>query len=350
MNKIWRVAKRHWLGRGMSFRRAIFTYFSFVFLVAPIVVRQDYNVSLKPVELYALLWILAFVFPILAVAYNLSRVAVSAKTVVDLSNREGLWRVYIPPSENTDEEDRQLEFRRYIFERLDETYNVVEYAIFSFLAASLTFGLGYILLTQLVHEPNQSRIFLSDGTPTWATIVGSGFLGAYSGSVVLMLRRYRTSDLRPTTFLQVVVALVAGTLFGAFLTTVYPVIQLSLLAFAAGFMSAANINFLSQEVRRQYVQLTGARPVDDDSSDLSEVVADAETIEALKRSSVYSIRELAYSDPIRIYFAIPQDLGVVLALIDEAILKTHFATAVSKLQRVHIRSFSPTGVAAWRAV
>ena len=282
---------------------------------------------------------MASAFPVLAMAYIVARLGVRATDVIDLSFREGLWSVYIPVGKTQDDEDRQLDFEQYVYKRLTEYYNSFEYAVFSMMAGGTTFIIGYILAQQLqVPEIGDPWVIKK---PIWAIVTGSGFFGAYSGSVVLMLRRYGTFNLSPTMFLQVFVVLVAGTSFGCCFSFIFPLgAKSAVLPFVVSFLSAINTSFLSQEVRRQYAQLTGHQLPEDIESDLPEMVQNAEVVEALKRMSINSIRELSFSDPIRLYFNVPQELRTTRAMLDEAVLRANFQNSLAELREVHISCFS----------
>ena len=320
-------------------QKSIFIYaVIFSILLATISsIKEEY--SIIPLGFYTSLWIMASAFPTLAMTYFVARVGVRATDVIDLSHREDVWSVYISANKAEDDEDRQLDFEQYVYNRLTEYYNAFEYAVFSILAGATTFIIGYILANQLEVPTTDGAWVVEE--PKWAIVTGTGFLGAYSGSVVLMLRRYGAFNLSPTMFLQAFVVLVAGTLFASCLNLAFPFgATTALISFLVSFLSAINISFLSQEVRRQYSQLTGHQLPEDITSDLPEMVRNGEVVEALKRMSINSIRELSFSDPIRLYFNIPQELRTTVAMLDEAVLRANFQICLAELQNVHIGCFT----------
>ena len=321
-------------------RYIIVIYFLFFCIILATTSSMEEKYSIIPLGFYTSLWMIALAFPILAMTYFVARVGVRANDVIALSHREDVWSVYISADKAEDDEDRQLDFEQYVYNRLTEYYNAFEYAIFSVLAGSTTFVLGYILANQLQVPTTTDGLWVVE-EPIWAIVTGSGFLGAYSGSVVLMLRRYGTFNLSPTMFLQAFVVLVSGTSFGSCLNLVFPFGTTSaILSFLVSFLSAINISFLSQEVRRQYSQLTGHQLPEDIESDLPEMVRNSDVVEALKRMSINSIRELSFSDPIRLYFNIPQELRTTVAMLDEAVLRANFQICLAELQKVHISCFA----------
>ena len=318
------------------------TYFVFILVGAPVHYLHETHPFFPP-TFVSVIWILAATFPILAGAYSMTRVRMRANDIVSLSYANELWKVYVPKKPNHDEDDRQIEFERFVNARMKEYYSIAEFSLFSGLASCFTFAVAFVLAHQLNAPLSKELLSVKHWEiegPKWAIMIGVAFLGAYSGSIVLMLRRYRAFDLSPTTFLQSLAALVAGTMFGGSLTLIYPENITALVAFLAAFLSAINISFLSNEVRRQYAQITGSSLPNDIPSDLPSIVHNGEIVDALRRMSINSIRELSFSDPIRLFFRIPGEFGGVLSMIDEAVLRTEFRSIFPHLEKLHIRRFT----------
>ena len=293
------------------------------------------NKPIYPISYKTLGWLLAFFFPLLSVIYNIARQRVRKKEIMDAYRRDKLWDIYFPDKG----ECAEFVFEKHIWKRLAFHYNRFESAGFSLLAGSITFIVYFLLVKQFIVTNSGSQSWNFEGQG-WAILVGSAFLGSYAGATVVALRRYRTFDLRPTVFLQISVALIAGTLSGSFITLLYPHKTLGVLAFIIGFLSAINIRFLSRLMRSTFAKLTGVSYPKDIKSDLDEVIRNTEAIESLNRISLYSVRELACADPLPLYFNMPQQINIINVMIDQAILHFYFADVADQLERAHIQRFT----------
>ena len=279
-------------------------------------------------------WLLALFFPALSVTYNVARQRVKHKEVLNLYGQDRLWDVYFPHKGD----EAEYEFEKFLWTRLYAYYNRFESAGFSLLTGSIVF-IMYFLLADLFGAPEGLKSWSFEGQK-WGLLIGSSFLGSYSGSIVLALRRYRTFDLRPTVFLQIAVALIAGTFAGAFTTVLYPTYQLGVLAFIVGFLTAINIRFLSRLMRKFFAKITQVPLPPIIPSDLNLVIKNEDAIESLNRISIFSVRELACTDPIPLYFNMPQQNNAINSMIDQAVLHFHFPSIASKLESLHIQRFS----------
>ncbi|MCK4817328.1 hypothetical protein KA005_16280, partial [bacterium] len=293
---------------------------------------DDYKIY--PISYITFGWLLALFFPALSITYNVARQRVKLKEVLNLFRQDKLWDVYFPRTG----EEAEYEFEKFLWKRLYAYYNRFESVGFSLLIGAIVF-IMYFLLADVLGASSELKSWDFE-SQKWAALIGSSFLGSYSGSIVLALRRYRTFDLRPTVFLQVAVALIAGTLAGAFITVLYPTYQLGVLAFIVGFLTAINIRFLSRLMRKFFAKITQVPLPPLVPSDLNSVIKNEEAIESLNRISIFSVRELACTDPIPLYFNMPQQNSAINSMIDQAVLHFHFPHIVHQLERLHIQSFS----------
>jgi len=141
--------------------------------------------------------------------------------------------------------------------------------------------------------------------------------------------------------LQAAIALVLGTLAGSFIVGIYPSQYVSFLAFALGFLTAVNVGFLVNLLRKEVASITGTTLPPDVSGDLERAIQNSEAIESLHNISLYSIAELVKAEPLVIYLNLPQSLGVINGWIDEALLLYYFGDAcVRSLSSLYVRRFT----------
>lgn len=323
--------RRYW--KLINWQKKIFVTYLVILLCAAATLQLQDAAPLYPFNYNTLVWLLAYAFPALAVAYSLTRLRVRHGEIIDMFRPDRLWDVYFPKSR-----DPEIDFENYVGRRVSEHYGLLEFAGFSVLAGAFIF-VGAQLIAKQFNMPSQFVTWELSG-PDWAKVVGSAFLGSFAGSVLLALQRYRTFDLRPTTFLQIIAALLSGTFVGSFITIAYPWNQAPLLAFVVSFLAAINIGFMGQLLRRQFAAMTGMKLPKPQETNLREMISNDEAVEALNRMSIFSIGELSKSDPIRLYLNMPQQVWVILAYIDEAILRFYFSEVVPTLEAIHIRRFS----------
>lgn len=285
-------------------------------------------------------WMLALFFPLVAVCFIIFSIQVRFSEIKERFSINRLWHVYFP---GLSDEAAEYHFTRFLWKRVDEYYDLREYVVFSLLAGATTFMLYLLIAIQfgIPASPisNPFPTWKLEG-PIWATLAGSGYLGSAAGASVFVLRRYRMYDLRPMIFLQVAVALIAGTSAGAFITTLYPTESLGFISFAVGFLSAVNIDFLPNLMRSQFARRTGMPLPDDIPSDLPEVVRNTEVIESLNRLSIYSVSELANSNLVRLYLNMPQQIDMINNMVDQSILHFYFGSMVKELEHVNIQRFT----------
>ena len=298
------------------------------------------TIPILPLGYNTLFWIMSLIFPGLAITYSLVRLRVRQNEILGVCQREeNIWDVYLGKRiRGMEEDDIALAFEDYVQKRVNEYYGLWEFSGYSILAGVITL-VATILIAQQFIIPGPTEPWALAG-PTWAVLVGAAFLGSYAGSLAFLLRKYRSFDLRPTAFLQISVMLIAGTLSGSFITILWPEDFVGFVAFAVGYLSAINIEFLSRLLREQFARVTRIKIPEPQESDLPQMIQNPEAIEGLHGISIYSIRELSEADPIRLYLNIPQELSIISAMIDEAILRTNYPSIIAELRDVHITRFT----------
>lgn len=316
-----------------TYNNGSITVFILFFCALAFVLFND-DLPIYPISYITLGWMLSLLFPILSIVYNISRQRVRRNQIIRAYRKDRLWDVYFPEEGS----NAQFAFEMYLWDRLSVYYNKYESVIFSILAGAITFILYFFLAKQFGFT-DKTIVLAAEGNK-WAVQIGSAFLGSYSGAVILALRRYRTFDLRPTVFLQISAALIAGTLAGSFLTLLFVHPALGVLAFIIGYLAAINLTFLSRIMRKFFAKQTGYTFPEEIKSDLEKVIQNPEVIESLNRISIFSINELTSVDPIPLYFNMPQQCHVINSLIDQAILHFYFSEIITDLKRVHILRFT----------
>jgi hypothetical protein len=298
-----------------------------------------------PLNFHTISWLMALFFPVSAILYVIARICFRRDEILTYFRRGNLWIIYHP-----DSSDPESEFIDFLSQRLKQYYNLVEFAGYAFLTGAITLTVSYLLSAQFkvptierfvgVMAMNADLKIPELSGPVWATLSASGYLGAYSGAVIYLLQRYRTFDLYPSSFLQISVILIAGTFSSTFFTLIYPTPSLGAFAFVMGFVSAINVNFLARLMRAQCAKFTGTPLPEDIPSDLPDIVRNSEAIESLNSISIYSIRELAHSEPVRLYLNMPEQIGTVNLMIDQALLHFYFSSITDQLKAKHIHKFS----------
>lgn len=347
----WIRSKKKWILKLMSVMQrqwAIGTILLWCLLAVSIITVKCFpvngNTYCISIDYITLGGILALFFPILAVSFILSSINVRFDEIVERFTQDKLWVVYA----GTPNEDDEYRFTRFLRRRINDYYDLKEFILFSLLAGAFTFIIFLIITNQLVVDRSTAltngRLIDLQG-PEWALLAGAGFLGSLSGTVVFVLRRYRTYNLQPIVFLQTIVAILAGTFTGAFVTITYidklTGFNISIaLAFVIGFLGAINIDFLSKLMRSTFAKLTHSTPPPEIKSDLPNVVKNNDAIESLNSIAISSIRELANADPVRLYLNIPQQIEMINTMVDQAILHFYFSTIISDLEQVNMQRFT----------
>ena len=299
-----------------------------------------HTAPLWPVTYYTPMWVVSFLFPATASAYLMYNLGMRLDEIQDAVQRRELYCIYFPKAGKDDAE--QL-FARFLMHRFREFYNPWEFASFSILAGCAGFLSLFLLGKQLglpaFEAPFEVLPIPTDRVGDWVLLVSAGFLGATSGALVMIYRKYRAFDVYPSTYLHATIALVLGTLAAGFLSTTLGFAQVRFVAFAIGFLTALNVNFLSDLIvdRSKIAGLPAGSQV---PSDLAEIVQNGDAIKSLQDLSLCSVSELVKSEPIILYLNLPQPIGVINGWIDEGLLHYYFRPQLARLRDANIRRFT----------
>lgn len=301
-------------------------------------------------------------FPLMAVGFGLTRVRVRKKEIIQELNRDDLWTVYDAswkqPKLDADTDDkikannqsngneqtkkRWDAFSKQVDERINEQYNLPEFFFSSFLVAAISALISFFSIDVL--DKNASVVSDSSSLENLATFIRyipAAFLGTYAGSILFLIKKFVTVDLRPAGFLQTGAILIAGTLTGAFVGSLNDAPYFHAAAFFVGLVAALQADFVLEFAKSQVARITKFQnPQNEIKPDLHKVVRNPELLESLNRLSVYSVRELARTDPLRLYFYVAKDHSVIVDLIDQAILFAEFPTVSDRLVARNVTSFS----------
>jgi hypothetical protein len=293
--------------------------------------ETDWN-GVRQLSYHSAISFLALLFPLSAILFVLFNVVARREQVEDAADRIDLPIIYFPASD-----DAQTDFAQLLRARFRESCNGLELALMSLMAGTLAFLALYFFLENLVPAGQQSLALLVPGPRL--DMIMAGFFGAYAGSLVTILRKYRTLDIYPSTYFQSAVALLLGLLIGTFLASMFSTWAVSLVL-ALSFIAAANVNVLGGFLRSWLGKQTGFVVQEPITGDLQSVIKNSEAIESLHTMSVYSIAELVTSDPLLIYLNLPQPIGVINGWIDEALLLDHFDADHALIQQQNVRRFT----------
>lgn len=295
------------------------------------------SVKFWPIQYSTIVWLAAFALPAIAFLYSMFNLRVRLDEIADLATFNSLHRVYYPFSEPADSPD---DFSRFLRNRFREYCNMWEMVGFSFAAGTVTFVILVFLKAQLSFPDGLAPFVPPGKVQPWVFATGSGFFGAFAGSLLIIYKRYRAIDIYPSTFLQVSVALVVGMLVGGFIASVYPTTNAAVLIFTVGFLTALNLNFLSKLMRQTFASLTKTQLPPEIPTDLGSVIKNSEAIESLNNMSLFSLAEFVNVEPVRLYLNMSQAVGVINGWLDEALLAYYFPEQLPLLNRNGIRRFT----------
>ncbi len=290
------------------------------------------NVGPLQLSYYAAISFLALVFPLSAILFVLFNVVARREQVEDAAERADLPIVYFPDSDSA-----ETEFAQLLRLRFREYCNGLELLLLSLLSGAMAFLSLYFFLENLASAGASPMSLQAPGTSL--EMLMAGFFGAYAGSLVTILRKYRTLDVYPSTYLQSAIALLLGLLICMFLQTILGTWAVSLI-FALSFVAAGNVNVLGGFLRGWLAKQTGFVVPDPIEGDLQKVIKNSEAIESLHNISIYSLAELVTSDSLLIYLNLPQAIGVINGWIDEALLQDHFNADCALLAQQNVRRFT----------
>ena len=295
-----------------------------------------------PLSLYTAIWILALAFPVTAALYIMFDLRVRLNQVEDSAQRNGVFTIYFPGSAIADRE-----FRHLLNLKFRQSCNPWELNCFGLAAGIVAFMVQYFPLSEAglnPHAEDISKLSISN----WPVL--AGFFGAFAGALVLILRKHRTLDIYPTTYFQASIALILGPLVGGFISSGftpsakmagvdYAVLRNSI-AFALGFVTATNVNFLGNLLRHRVSKWTGIPLPPPKGGDLDLLIQNSEAIESLNNLSCFSVAEFVTMEPIILYLNMPQPINCLDEWLDEALLAHYFRPHLKALAAVDIKRFT----------
>jgi len=283
-----------------------------------------------------LIWFLASFFPGTALLYSVFNIVARLYEIEDSAQFLGTYRLYAPPG--TPGPDALKQFQNYARARFREYYNPWELVEFAVSAGALV-----VLLGKLVIAKNYAPYL---GEPLdWAKLpiaftAGAGLAGGVAGALVLILKRYRTFNIYPSTYLHILALITAAAFAGTLWHFVLTENLAIFLAFAIAFLAALNLEYFVGLMTNLVARATGQTPPERPPSDLATVIQNADAIEVLNNISVFTIQEFISMDPMRLYLNLPQAIGTIQGWIDTAILRYFFTNQLDALSVAGVRQFS----------
>jgi|GEM_PF-3467754 len=277
------------------------------------------------------LWIAALIFPVTSSLYLVFDLRLRRNQIQQAAELSNLESVYFPGSRAA-----HRKFLGMLRVRFREACQPWELAVFSLVAALIAFVGGYLVFWNAfqwnkdwVHNPLSLGLLVARGADQLNMF--AAFSGALAGGCIFILRKFRSFDVYPSTYLQAIVGFISGTLGATFICEIYPKNYLTFLAFAIGFLTSTNVSFLGGLLRRQTAQITGMTLPEEIPGDLKHVIQNGDAIETLHNMSLYSIAELVKAEPLVIYLSMPQNINVINGWIDEGLLLYYFGRETTAL-------------------
>ena len=241
-----------------------------------------------------------------------------------------------------DEPDPQRDFRHFLNLKFRQSCNPWELTCFGIAAGVIAFMVQYFPVHEAGVTPAAADI---SKLPASYWIVLSGFFGAFSGALVLILKKHRTLDIYPTTYFQASIALILGPLVGGFLSTKYMTATavgglITATSFGLGFITATNVNFLGSLLRRQVAAATGVSLPQPTQGDLDTLIYNSEAVESLNNMSCFSVAEFVSMEPVILYLSMPQPINCLDEWLDQGLLVHYFRPHLNELERVDIKRFT----------
>ncbi len=246
----------------------------------------------------------------------------------------GTYRLYAPRGAP----DAFQQFKDYVRARFREYYNPWELVVFAAGAGALVVILGKLIVAKK-YAPYLGEPLDWSKLPI-AFTAGAGLAGAVAGTFVLILKRYRTFNIYPSTYLHIVALVTAATFAGTLWHFVLTENLAIFLAFAIAFLAALNLEYFVGLITSLVAKATGQVPPERPPSDLATVIQNADAIEVLNNISVFSIQEFVGMEPMRLYLNLPQAIGTIQGWIDAALLRYFFTNQLDALNTAGVRQFS----------
>lgn len=290
---------------------------------------------LWPVQLSTGMVLVALLFPVTAMLYLMANLRTRIDEIQDAALRYELHCVYFHQFEKPAAERK---FRRYLLRRFSEYYNPWELAGFSFVAATIVFATEVLLVNQLGIDP--TKRFDPTQMDTWSVLLTAGFFGALCGALLLIVKKYRSFDIYPSTYLHAAVALIIGTVAGAALSSILANEHVAFAIFAVGFFTATHMTFFGEFLRVRIANVAGINLPPSIATDLDRVVRNSDAIESLNALSLNSVGEFVKAEPFVLYLNLPQPIGVINGWLDEGLLHYYLANRIDALREANVTRFT----------
>lgn len=290
-----------------------------------------------PPNWHTLNYILALYFPLTALAYLRFRLDVRFEDIMDTLPLLKVSDIYFS-EKFADTSEGKDGFEYYLRLRFKEYYSEFEMSLFSLVTALTVFVIGYIILAQCP-ETDKVNINLQECKP-WSLTLAAGYLGSVAGAQALVLKKYCTFDVYPSTYLKTAISVMLGTLASTFFSMIWPTEYTKFLVFAAGFLLATNVNFLADLLRQRFASMTGTTLPEVIPTDLGKAIHNSEAIDGLNNAGVSSMEEFLETNPIRLYLNVSQPIAVINAWLDRALLVFYFESQLETLKNQGITRFT----------
>jgi hypothetical protein len=263
---------------------------------------HDDPLRIYPITYYTAICVVSLVLPLTSTFYLLFDLRLRRNQIEDAAVRGQIQLVYC-----MDKDNAARELSRLVRQRFREACQPWELVAFSTIAGAIAF-VGTILVFYNAFESIPDKDYYKIIDPS-RVVIFAAFSGSLAGAYVYLFNRFRTFDVYPSTYLQASIGFISGSLGAVFIGTDYPSATLEFLAFAIGFLTAVNVSFLSNLLRRELAHLTGIKLPIDVSGDLDRIIQNAGAIESLHNIAIYSVAELVKADPLTIYLSLPAPIG-----------------------------------------
>jgi hypothetical protein len=286
---------------------------------------------------FIMLWLLAAFFPGTAMLYLMFEVATRCDEITDSVFRYQLYRVYYP---GQSEKEAQTAFRQFLDRRLKQYYSPLELAAFALIAGAITYLGEYLIAGQLgldlaIHSSSADLT-----THPKVILIGAAFYGAVAGSMALVLKKYRSFDIYPSTYLQVTVGLILASLLGLFAPLDKIPVQGAVVFLALGFFVSKQVDYFGDLLHQRLAEARLTPPKDEIKTDLDMVIRNSAAIESINQLSLQSLGEFVKAHPLVLYLNMPQPIGVINGWLDEALLAYYFAEGRDTLRKAYLTRFT----------
>jgi hypothetical protein len=286
---------------------------------------------------FIILWLLAAFFPGTAMLYLMFEVATRCDEIADSVFRNQLYRVYYPEHSK---EDAQTAFKQFLDRRLKQYYSPLELAAFALIAGAITYLGEYLIASQLGLDLAIHASSADLAVHPKVVLIGAAFYGAVAGSMALVLKKYRSFDIYPSTYLQVTVGLILASLLGLFAPVDKIPPQAAVVFLALGFFVSKQVDYFGDLLHQRLAEARLTPPKDEIKTDLDLVIRNSAAIESINQLSLQSLGEFVKAHPLVLYLNMPQPIGVINGWLDEALLAYYFAAERDTLKKAYLTRFT----------